>query len=143
MVMIPDRQSFGVLKTKKLDGRSDIYSLGATLYHVLTGRRPFRGDSPVQTALMHIKTPLVPPVELNPLIPPLLDAAICRMMAKRPEDRFQSADDLIVALEEVEAALGIGSTPLLHPVAAMLAENTSGKASAGPTTGGGTGVPPP
>ena len=86
---------------------------------MLTGRRPFKGDTPVQTALMHIKTPLTPPREVNPMIPAPLDALLCRMMAKRPEERYQSTEELLAALEDLEAALGLGES-VLPPVAALV-----------------------
>ena len=87
---------------KECDARSDIYSLGATMYHVLTGRRPFRGDTPVQTALMHLRQPLTPPSEVRKDTPEPLDRLICRMMSKNPDERYQSCPELVVALEEVD-----------------------------------------
>ncbi len=74
-----------------LDGRSDIYSLGVVHYEMLTGRRPFEGDSPVSIAYKHVREMPRPPSTHRGDIPRSLEAIVMTAMAKRPEDRYSSA----------------------------------------------------
>ncbi|GAA4676051.1 Stk1 family PASTA domain-containing Ser/Thr kinase [Frondihabitans cladoniiphilus] len=74
-----------------VDARSDLYSTGVLLFELLTGRPPFRGDSPVAVAYQHVSEPPVPPSILNPRISPALDAVTLHALAKNRLDRFQSA----------------------------------------------------
>lgn len=77
------------------DERSDIYSLGVTLYEMLTGQVPFAGDNSVSVALLHIQSEAVPVRELNPDVPLSVDKIIQKCMQKKPERRYQSASELI------------------------------------------------
>lgn len=86
-----------------LDVRSDIYSLGATFYHLLTGKPPFDAPSPLSVLIMHKERALTPPSKVKPGIPVDYDVVVMRMMAKKPEDRYQNVRSLIeelVALKE-------------------------------------------
>jgi serine/threonine-protein kinase len=74
-----------------LDGRSDIYSLGIVLFEMLTGRRPFEGDSPVSIAYKHVREAARPPSVYRPDIPRPLEAIVMNSLAKKPEDRYSSA----------------------------------------------------
>ena len=74
----------------EVDFRSDVYAIGATLYHFVTGSPPFEGDSPFQVMTKQVSMPSPSPKERNPDLPDALCRIIMRMMAKAPEDRYQS-----------------------------------------------------
>ncbi|MCP4433506.1 MAG: serine/threonine protein kinase [Gammaproteobacteria bacterium] len=80
-----------------VDTRSDIYSLGITLYQMLTTELPFQGDASSVMA-QHITKPPCPPSTLNEAIPEEVDTVVLKMLAKKPDDRFATATDLIEAL---------------------------------------------
>jgi serine/threonine-protein kinase len=74
-----------------VDSRSDVYSAGCLLYELLTGRPPFVGDSPVAVAYQHVREPAAPPSDHDTDLPPEIDAIVMKALAKRLEDRYQSA----------------------------------------------------
>jgi serine/threonine-protein kinase len=74
-----------------VDARSDLYSTGVLLYELLTGKPPFTGDSPVAIAYQHVSEMPVPPSQLDREVTPDLDAVVLRALAKRPDDRYETA----------------------------------------------------
>jgi serine/threonine-protein kinase len=74
-----------------VDSRSDVYSAGCLLYELLTGRPPFVGDSPVAVAYQHVREPARPPSDHDTGLTPAVDAIVMKALAKRLEDRYQSA----------------------------------------------------
>lgn len=83
----------------EVDGRSDIYSLGILAYEMLTGYVPFIADSSAEVMRMHVKDEVPPPSRIRPDIPDDLDQLVLRATAKRPEDRFPSAADVVHHLD--------------------------------------------
>ena len=84
---------------RDLDGRTDIYSLGVVLFEMFTGRVPFNADTPFATIHDHIYTPLPLPSVINPDIDPAVERLLLKALAKDPNDRFATADELLKALE--------------------------------------------
>ena len=82
-----------------VDIRSDLYSLGATLYHMITGRVPFPGSNAAQVIAQHIHTEPVHPKELNPLLSNELSYIILKLMSKNPNDRYANPTDLVADFE--------------------------------------------
>jgi eukaryotic-like serine/threonine-protein kinase len=83
----------------EVDARSDIYSLGAVAYYLLTGQPPFTNENALALLKAHAMQPVTPPSTRNPAVPDDLERIVLRCLAKRREDRFQDANRLGVALE--------------------------------------------
>lgn len=85
-----------------VDFRADIYSLGATLYHMITGRVPFEGSTPADIMQKHLREPLVPPDHINADLSAGLAEVVERAMAKDRRQRYQSTTDLLLDLERIQ-----------------------------------------
>jgi eukaryotic-like serine/threonine-protein kinase len=124
---------------QNIDGRSDIYSLGATFFILVTGQTPFSGPSPAVIMTKHLSAPVPDPQELRPAIPESIAQIIMKMMAKNAADRYQSCDEVLTDLELVEnkqppllgAREGDGSSPV-RPDTRMRSERTGGNKSSSP-----------
>ena len=103
------------------DVRSDLYSCGVILYQMLTGHRPFEADSGIEVLMMHLNAE-PRSLRVHARIPAAVDGVVMRAMAKRPEDRFQSARELRQALERAAHA-GSGSAGVSGLEATMLASS--------------------
>ncbi|MCW8129253.1 MAG: serine/threonine protein kinase [Planctomycetota bacterium] len=98
---------------KDIDRRTDLYSLGATLFHMVCGRPPFQGSSAATVIMAHISQPPPEPRTLSSEVPPGLSQVILRMMAKERDQRYPSCEALLKDLEEVRA----GREPKFQPAA--------------------------
>jgi serine/threonine-protein kinase len=101
------------------DARSDLYSVGISLYELVTGQRPFQADSDFAVMVAHLKEMPRPPIELAPALGPELNAVIMKAIAKSPADRYQTANDFRTALTTVPAFAALlddETTPAAAPV---------------------------
>jgi serine/threonine-protein kinase len=110
-------------KGEHVDARSDIYSTGCLLYELLVGRPPFIGDSPVSVAYQHVREDPLPPSQFDPELPPEIDAIVLKALAKNPENRYQSADEMRADIDRA-----LDGRPVAAP-AVMMAAGTAGAAT--------------
>ncbi len=95
--------------SSRIDGRSDLYSLGVIMYQMAAGLLPFKGESFAETLVAHITQPPRPPRELNPNVPPRYEQIILKTIAKRPEERYQTARELAMDVAELMRTLGLST----------------------------------
>lgn len=84
-----------------IDGRADIYGLGATFYHMMTGRVPFMADDPSDVMRKHLREQLIPPDHINTTLSAGISEVIEIMMAKKKSDRYNNAEELLIDLESI------------------------------------------
>ncbi|MFQ6025969.1 MAG: protein kinase [Dehalococcoidia bacterium] len=112
---MPPEQAMG----GEVTPRSDLYSLGAMLYEMVTGRPPFLGDDSVAIIGQHINTPPVAPTWHNPQCPRSLEALILRLLAKDPAERPESSADVLAALESLDLTVSADGAPSLDEAHAL------------------------
>ncbi|MDA0831890.1 MAG: serine/threonine-protein kinase [Planctomycetota bacterium] len=101
---------------KKLDPRSDLYSLGVTCYHMLSGRPPFRGETALSIAVQHLQNEPEPLAAIRPDLPPALCDVVRKLLAKDREQRYPDAktllNDLKLVTRQMNAGLETGNLPV-------------------------------
>ncbi|HUJ30091.1 MAG TPA: protein kinase [Candidatus Acidoferrum sp.] len=127
------------IKGEAVDGRSDLYSVGVSLYEMVTGQRPFPSDTAFSAMQAHLQTPPRPPIELRPDLPPALSQLIVMAVAKDPTGRFQTADAFAAALQsiapKVAATVAAIPVPVVPPALAPQGTRPSGTVAAAAAAG--------
>lgn len=96
------------VERRTVDSRTDIYSFGVTCYHMYAGQPPFRGKSPIDVAYQHVHNEPQPLSEIRPDLPAELCAIVQKMMAKKQEERYQSAGEVVREVNRLREALNLG-----------------------------------
>jgi eukaryotic-like serine/threonine-protein kinase len=122
---------------ENVDNRSDIFALGIVLHELLTGHRLFKADSDVQTLARVRDCVVPPPSQLNPRLPAGLDAIVLKALAKNPDDRFRTAQELRLALEDwlTQGRMSASSAHLAEFLKLVYAGRLSKEARLGPLLG--------
>jgi serine/threonine-protein kinase len=99
-----------------VDGRADLFSLGVILYWLATGEQPFMGESMTTVSYKIVHTEAVPPAKLNPAIPAVLETVILKCLAKSPDDRYQTGEEVAQVLAQLRVT---GKEPSLQATAPL------------------------
>jgi eukaryotic-like serine/threonine-protein kinase len=134
----PDYISPEQARMVKLDGRSDLYSLGCTMYHLLSGQLPFKGESSMDCLVGRITGKAVPISEVRPGLPPRLVQSIEKLMATNPDDRYQTGDEAAESLRSMLRPKNTATAPSAPTVEAI-----ASSPGPGPRPSGGTTAPAP
>jgi serine/threonine-protein kinase len=139
---------------RRLDHRSDLYSLGVTFYHMFSGMTPFRGETAMAVALKHVQDTPVHLAVHRPDLPAELSALVMKLMAKKPDDRYASASAMLrdlarikesiagasVSLQALPVAVGSGSVPTSTAQATRVDTTVSGSSSEDRRSAGASGA---
>jgi beta-lactam-binding protein with PASTA domain/predicted Ser/Thr protein kinase len=109
-----------------VDQRSDVYSVGIVLYEMLTGKVPFTGETPLEIAMKHLSEVPVPPSEVRSDVPEDLDLVVLRALAKDPEDRYQTAEEMDADLARIQRGLSVSSETTDAATAVLAGAGISG-----------------
>src|SRR3954463_3299585 len=122
-----------------VDNRSDIFALGIVIHELLTGRRLFKADSDVQTLARVRECVVPPPSRLNPQLPAGLDALVLKSLAKNPDDRYKTAQEFRLAIEDwlIQGRMSASSAHLAEFLKTIYAERLPQEQTPPPLTGGG------
>jgi len=105
--------------TEELDGRSDLYSLGCVLYEMLAGEAPYGGPTPMAVVAKKLSEPLPRISVVREAIPPGVEAALTKALAKAPADRFRTVEEFVAALDATPSRFGMPRRSLRLPLAAV------------------------
>src|SRR5207245_579610 len=94
----PDYVAPETVEGKGTDARSDLYALGVIFYEILTGKKPFVGDTPFSTLQKHVSEAPTPPTAISPDTPRELETIVLRLLRKKPDERYPGAEELLVEL---------------------------------------------
>src|ERR671935_374039 len=109
-----------------VDQRSDVYSVGIVLYEMLTGCVPFTGDTPLEIAMKHLSEVPVPPSEVRDDVPDDLDLVVLRALAKDPDDRYQTAEEMDGDLARIQRGMSVSSETADTATAVLAGAGISG-----------------
>ncbi|HYY63201.1 MAG TPA: Stk1 family PASTA domain-containing Ser/Thr kinase [Gaiellaceae bacterium] len=109
-----------------VDQRSDVYSVGIVLYEMLTGSVPFTGDTPLEIAMKHLSEVPVPPSEVRDDVPDDLDLVVLRALAKDPDDRYQTAEEMDGDLARIQRGMSVSSETADTATAVLAGAGISG-----------------
>ena len=98
----PDYMAPEQINGEEIDARADLYALGVLFYHLLTGEPPYTGDAAIAVAYQHLNAPVPSAREARPEVPAELDEVVSKLLAKEPAERYQTAEELLLALSPWE-----------------------------------------